>query len=478
MHNNLARFGGNATSNIDPLVIALVAVCCLLILLLPRRYIFVPLFVSWFFVPPAQKLVIAGINLIMFRIVIFAAVIRAITSKPGPKAFRWVRMDTLFVLWCLSSVVMFTLLYGQVDALVNRLGFMLNAFGVYFPMRVLVWDEEDIDRIFKIFAWCSVIIAICMVLEQFTRHNMFSVFGGVPSITDVREGKLRSQGPFAHPILAGSFGAMLVPLFVGLWWQKSGSKFVAFLGIASGVTIAVTSASSTALMACAAGIGALLLWKVRKYMRVLRWGIVITLVGLHLVMKAPVWALIGRVDVVGGSSSYHRYQLINQFILRFWEWWLVGIKSTDGWGWDLWDTSNMYVETGVTGGLLTLALFIAILVQAFKLLGRARMACEEKQDLVGARRYWAMGSCIFANMVAFIGISYFDQTALAWYSLLAMVTSASLIVLPSLATEDGLDLVPTTPAGVKLASASAELPTAVAEVQRSAGVKSLTQGHF
>ena len=235
MHNNLARFGGDSISNIDPLVIALVALCCLLILVLPRRYIFVPLFVSWFFIPLGQKLVIAGLNLIMFRIVILAAVTRAFISKPGPNAFRWVRMDTLFVLWGISSLVAFTLLYGQFEALVNRFGLLFNAFGVYFPMRVLLWDEDDIDRVFKVFAWCSVIIAVCMTFEQFTRHNLFSVFGGVPSITDLREGKLRSQGPFAHPILAGSFGAMLVPLFIGLWWQKSGSKFVALLGIVAGV---------------------------------------------------------------------------------------------------------------------------------------------------------------------------------------------------------------------------------------------------
>ena len=32
-------------------------------------------------------------------------------------------------------------------------------------------------------------------------------------------------------------------------------------------------------------------------------------------MKAPVWALIERIDIVQGSSSYHRYELVNEFIV-------------------------------------------------------------------------------------------------------------------------------------------------------------------
>src|ERR1035438_2272523 len=91
-------------------------------------------------------------------------------------------------------------------------------------------------------------------------------------------------------------------------------------------------------------------------MRLLRWGILLALVGLHLVMKAPVWALISRIDLTGSSSGWHRYMLVDHCIRHFSDWWLLGFKSYNDWGWDMWDLSNQYVAYALTGGVLTLAL--------------------------------------------------------------------------------------------------------------------------
>ena len=43
------------------------------------------------------------------------------------------------------------------------------------------------------------------------------------------------------------------------------------------------------------GLIGLSFWPLRKEMRIIRWGFVLTLVALHLYMKAPVWHLISRV---------------------------------------------------------------------------------------------------------------------------------------------------------------------------------------
>ncbi len=58
-------------------------------------------------------------------------------------------------------------------------------------------------------------------------------------------------------------------------------------------------------------------------------------------MKAPVWALIQRITIFGGNSGYHRYELINQAILHFWEWFLVGTKNPSSLGVTKWATSPM-----------------------------------------------------------------------------------------------------------------------------------------
>jgi hypothetical protein len=160
-------------------------------------------------------------------------------------------------------------------------------------------------------------------------------------------------------------------------------------------------------------------------MRAIRWGIVCTLISLHLVMKAPVWHLISRIDLAGGSSSYHRYQLVDQCIRHFSDWWLLGVKDTAGWGWDMWDTANQYVLVSETSGLIPLTLFLATIVYAFKYLGRTRKSAA--QDRQKTLYLWALGAALFANVVTFFGISYFDQTVVVWYGLLAAISSAVLL---------------------------------------------------
>lgn len=430
MNPQFARYGTTMATNVSPIVLVFVSIASILILFVPRKYIFAPLFFAWFFIPLGQRVVVGGLNFMMFRIVILAAVCRAILmvfSGGELTRFRWNQIDKVFILWGLSSLLTFTLLYGQWEAFVNHLGLLYNAFGVYFALRIFYSDARDVDRTIRIFAIICAVIAVCMSAEQFTSRNFFYIFGGVPQFTDIREGQLRSQGPFAHPILAGTFGATMVPLFLGLWFQKSRSRVVALLGVVSGAIITITASSSTAVMAMLIGAFASFLWPIRRRMRFLRWGMALTLIGLHLIMKAPVWALIGRMDVIGSSSGYHRYFLVDNFIRRFWEWWLVGTKETGSWGYDMWDTANQYVDTGVSGGLLTFVLFLAIIVCCFKALGRARKAGEG--NLTAERRLWTMGATLVAHLAAFFGITYFDQTSLAWYSLLAMISSLSTFAL-------------------------------------------------
>jgi hypothetical protein len=267
-----------------------------------------------------------------------------------------------------------------------------------------------------------------MTYEAATGHNPYAWLGGagakyIESLA-VREGKVRAQGPFAHSILAGTFGAVLMPLFVGLWWKSKKYRTIAVVGILSSTVIAVACNSSTPALAYAGGVVALCLWQARRRMRAIRWGLVLTLIALHLVMKGPVWSLIEKIDISGGSSSWHRYMLIDQCIRHFGDWWLFGIKDTSVWGWDMWDTANQYVSVCENSGLLPFLLFLAILVYGFKYLGRARRDAAQDKDKKTALFIWALGSALFANVVAFLGISFFDQTMVGWYALLAMIPAA------------------------------------------------------
>ncbi len=419
--------GGAAETALLPLTIVLLLVASALIVLLPRKYALLPFLLASLMIPLGQVIVVGGLHFMVFRILILVGWVRLIARRmlfnTREAGFKITSIDRAVLWWAFASVITFSLLYLDSRAFINRMGFAYDVIGIYFFSRFLIRDFDDADRVIRFFSFLCAVFACFMILEEQTGRNVFAMFGGVPGFTAVREGRIRSQGPFAHPIIAGTVGATLFPLFLGLRWAMKTSKMLSTVGMLAGLVMTITSVSATPLLALAAGIGALLFWPFRKKMRLFRWGLVILLVGLHMVMRAPVWALIGRVDVVGGSSGDHRYELVNQTILHFQDWWLLGARSTESWGYLMQDTANEYVGNAVTGGLLGLVLFITVLVKCFRSIGLARQASEGDRTI--ERRLWAWGAWLFANVIAFFGIAYFDQSKVVWYSLLSAVASVS-----------------------------------------------------
>ena len=419
------RFGGGSETQVHPIIVLAMLLAAALILFVPRKRVIVPFLAAVLLIPMDQVLVLGPFHFPMLRLLIALGwVPMLLRSTPGERIFSggFNGMDKAVVFWAGFTAIATVALWQDTAALNNQAGLLYTVFGLYFVLRSLVRDEQDVQRAISALAYVSAVIAVIMVVEQITHHNPYVLLGGSRAWTRetlmVREGGLRSLGPFQHPILAGVFGAISLPLFVGLWWKR-GSARAAVLGILASTIIVVTSESSTPLLAYLGGIFALCMWPLRRQMRIIRWGLLIALIGLHLVMKAPVWALIARIDLTGGSSSYHRYMLVDQCIRHFSDWWLLGVKETASWGWDMWDLANQYVAVADTTGLIPLIFFLAILVFGFKYLGRARKAVEgERQQ---ERFIWALCAALFANCVAFFGISYSDQTMVSWYLLLSII---------------------------------------------------------
>lgn len=316
----------------------------------------------------------------------------------------------------------FVLLFREGGAVINQAGFLLDTLGGYFVLRFLIQDHEDIKRAIVVLSFVCVIVAAGMLNEHIGHINVWGYLGGLRVIPELREGALRAQGPFEHALLAGTFGATLFPLFVWLWVGGK-SKTVSGLGMISSVTIALTSASSTPMLALGAGIFGICMWPFRRHLRIVRWGIVIALIVLAGVMKAPMWFVISHIDLISGSSGYHRALLIDQFVRNFSDWWLIGTNNNGNWGWDLWDTCNQFVQEGESGGLVTFILFVTLIVICFKRLGNARRGIEG--DKIQEWFYWLLGTALFAHVVAFFGIAYFDQTRMVWFVTLSIIVAAT-----------------------------------------------------
>ena len=392
-----------------------------LLLVLPKRYALMPILALIFFMTMGERVLIGGLNFTMIRILLLCGWLRLVI-RGEIRRLKFNPIDIAIVLWIISGLILHNILWQTGAEFQNSLGGAYDKVGTYFLLRFLVRDVEDITRVIKNLAIFIIPLALVMLNEKVTGRNMFFAFGGVPEFTVVREGSLRCQGPFGHPILAGSFGAALMPLLIALYRD---SKWLAVLAIVSAATVVVTSASSGPLAACAFGILALCMWPLRRSMRKIRWGIGITVLALQLVMISPVWFLMARVDIVAGSTGYHRALLIDQAVRHVNEWWLVGKKGTADWGGHLEDVTNQYIQEGVNGGLLTMALFILVLARCFGGVGFAVRTLEGIPQVSAhiAFYIWAMGAALLVHTMTFLSVSYFDQNAISWYLLLAMISS-------------------------------------------------------
>jgi hypothetical protein len=422
--------GGDEATAGTPLAVALLLICILLILVLPRKYAYVPFLFAALLLPLHVVVLVGGLHFNATRILVLGGWLRLLLrgSFPG----RLQTIDTIVLSSAVGSAVMYCLLWQDMGAVINRAGWLVTTMGSYFLIRFLVQDKEDILRVIATFAVVVIVIAPLMWYEHSSSDNPFWVLGA-PKMTDIRDGQIRAQGPFGHAIVAGTVGAVLVPLFVGLYFCRPRARWLAATAAIASIVMVLTSHSSTPVLTSAAVILGMAIWPLRKRMRFVRWGFVIFLVIAQLFMKAPIWFLMTRISAVMGGSGWHRSMLMDNFFRHFTQWWLVGTRANPDWGWSMWDVDNAYVGAGLSGGLVGFVLFIAVLVYAYKAIGKGRKLMHKSprdQHLV-----WALGVALFANTVAYFGIVYFDQAIVAWNTLLAMIAIVPVFAASELARQ-------------------------------------------
>ena len=308
------------------------------------------------------------------------------------------------------------------SAFIFRAGVVFSTLGPYFLIRCFCTSPSDVIHLIEITAVLLAPVALEMLFEKLTGTNLFAIFGGVPEDSLVRNGTIRAQGPFAHSILAGTIGAASIPLFAGIAHLQ---KWKARVGIAASLIMVLSSGSSGPILTTAAGVGAMCLWRLRKHTRAIRWGCFGLYLLLELLMKPPAYFILARIDLTGSSTGWHRAELIHSSINHLGEWWFAGTDYTRHWmptgvTWneDHTDITNEYIKMGVHGGLPLLLLFGGSLVIGFRYIGKT-LADEREGSFVT----WAIGSALFAHAVTFISVSYFDQSMLFVFAILASISA-------------------------------------------------------
>jgi hypothetical protein len=401
------------------LVFTLVA--SIFLLTLPRRLAAVPLLMGAAYMTRGQVLEIGPAHFDVVRILVTVGFFRVLL-KGESIAGKMNSIDRMLIPWALWLIA--SSAFHTSDAWVFRAGTVWTDLGCYFLFRIFVQNAEDVKYIFQVICVLLIPVTILMLLEKLTGKNYFAALGGVNAFAAFRDGHFRAQGPFAHAILAGTVGAGCFPMALYLW--KSHRK-LALMGLfgAGGMVFAATS-SGPIMMVFFILLG-LLFWKVRKYLSAIRWLALLAVIVLDMIMKDPVYYLMARIDLGGGSKGWHRARLIESSIEHLNEWWLTGTDYTRHWmstgvhsNTTHTDITNHFLGMGVTGGLPLMILWIMVLVAAFAEIGKV-LRQNENAPVEHNLLIWTLGAIMFGHVTNYFSISYFDQSIVFFYLVLASI---------------------------------------------------------
>jgi hypothetical protein len=422
----------------SPLGFIVLAACSIAILTVPRKFAPVVLIVGCCYMTVSQALIIAGTNFPVFRLLIMAGIARVILrSERLPSGLQ--RIDKLFIFMCVwIFFASFFHEHSPGSGPKYALGGILNTAGTYFLFRIFLVNHEDVLFFIKATLLLLVPVAAGMVLEQVVRKNVFSALGGVPDYPVVRDGRVRAQGPFRHPILAGTIGATCLPFAVALW-QKH--RMTAVIGGGACLGMIVASASSGPIMSAFFAVCALGMWRYRQHCRRIAIWAAISYLPLSLIMERPPYYIMAYIDLTGSSTAWHRAFLIESTIDHFSEWWLFGTDYTRHWmprqgaiSPNHTDITNQYIATGVNGGFLAMLLLIAVILYSFHRVGVLVANTDHSKE---ARfTYWCIGASLFSNAATSMSVAFFGQAQVFFWLPIAIIGSIPLIAANAFVVED------------------------------------------
>jgi len=406
------------------LVLLIAALLAVAQLALPRKFAFVPLLIAACHLGNGEILP----QLSPSRLLILLGLLRAITQGFFTFSPKNSLLDRWFIVLSIAALVSTVGHSGSpyIPSPFNaRAGLVFNILGVYIYSRSYLPDYASFQRFALILPLILIPLALAMTFEKRTRINLYYILGARSDGAPVREDKVRATGPFQHPILAGCCGATALP-FAYLTWLW-GRRKAAILGGLACFTVVLACSSSGPLAAVAVGFAGLAFWRWRRFTKHLLW----FMVGFALVYsiakgRGP-WYLMASIDLVGGSTGWHRAKLIDQGVNYLGDWWLWGtdytrhwIASGTRWNPNMVDITNYYLQLGVTGGMPLMLSLMAIIACALRSLTVAMAPLRLRSD-PKEWALWLTGVAITTHAVSFVSISYFDQMYVLFYLVIGIV---------------------------------------------------------
>lgn len=401
----------------------MVATLAVGVLGLQKKWVLLALIVGAMHLPRSQVLDLAGVSLPPVRFLVILAVLRIYIRKESA-IIRFSAVDRAVLAWGVWFVVASFFHLG--GYFMPRMAEVVTGLCAYFVVRNLVQDSSEVVRAFRLFLLALGPIAIGMLYEKVSGQNVIASLFGEVKTAALRQGHFRAQGPYANAILAGTNGAVCLGMVAYFW--KAQQKRLALFGLAICASIVVASGASGPVVSAASLCGALVLWDYRRHLGAIKGFAVMGIVALAAVMNDPVYYIVARIDIGGGSTGWYRAMLMETAVNHLSEWWMVGTDHTIHWvpagtsgTTEHADITNHFIQMGVWGGLGLMVLFIFVIARSFKAIS-ARLGQATQWPLEQRYLIWALGCTLFCHTFTFFSVSYFDPTtSFLLYFLLACI---------------------------------------------------------
>jgi hypothetical protein len=401
-------------------------------LMAPRRWALLSFAAGILYITQGQTIHLVGFAVYPTRFLEVAGAYRV--WRRGE--FRFNSLTPLDKSFLLLAVYTFTV-YGlrTLDGFFYQLGFGLDAILCLITFTGLLHDFDDFDWFLKGLAVLLVPYVGLVWFDRMTGRNLFEFMGGLTTDYYSRGGKPRCMGSFRHPSLMGSFGATFIAVYLPLLYKPQYRRY-AWVGLIACSGLVIASNSGGPVNTAGIVFASWALWKLRRRMRMVRWGILAILVSLSLVMKAPIYYLPAKVSSITGGGGYHRSYLIEHALQDIDKWFLAGVDLTETSDWFPYvleatggaDMTNNFLSYGVRAGMGAVIIVVVMLVLAFKYLGtslaEARALGSEHE-----RMLWGLGALLTAHISNWFSISYWDQFSVVFYLHFAVICALTKIVL-------------------------------------------------
>ena len=303
----------------------------------------------------------------------------------------------------------------------------------YFMTRLIVVERKYRDDLLRVLVITGAVVG-CFVLFEF--RFWFNVFDdiirrvwphSVPWENDMRRyGFKRAAGPFGHPICAGYFFAMVLPLAVHLWKEKLVSNRTGMITAALCLGGCVGALSRAPL--ASVGLSLVILWYAHSKFRSLVVMIMVPAGVAALAVMLPAFLDYINVDRAGAvtvdqRNAVYRRELLDQYLVlvdrrpflgwgRFTVPWVEGSKSID----------NEYLFVALTSGKLALYLYLATIAGAFLALlavfrrGSVAASVSRSSRLLA----WALSASLLAAVLTQTTVFAGTQTVPIFYMFIGL----------------------------------------------------------